>query len=68
MGKRLTVNLRPKAERALAEITEAGELDITDSINRGLELLAWWRQQEAAGFTHMLRHPDGNATDIMMLS
>lgn len=65
--KRVTVNLRPKAERALEELLASGDLDLTGSIQQGLELLAWWKRQEAAGFTHAVRHADGEVTDLLLL-
>lgn len=65
--KRLSVNLRPKAQLALDELLAQGDLDITTSIQQGLELLAWWKRQEAAGYTHALRHANGEVTDLLML-
>lgn len=56
---KLVVNLNGESIRAIARMREHGLDSKMDSINRAIQLYAWWLEQETAGYTHHVRNPEG---------
>jgi len=64
---KLTVNLTEKSAAALVRAQEHSTDSKTDTVNRALQLYAWWVEKETLGFTHHIHHSDGRVSDAIHL-
>jgi hypothetical protein len=58
--ERVTVNLVPKASRALVDLAAMCELSRTDIVNRALQVLEYVERQRREGGTICVREPGGD--------
>lgn len=63
---RLTVNLMPKAARALTDVAALNEETRTDAVNRAIQLYYIWSEVTADGGEFYIRR-DGQMARIEML-
>lgn len=64
---RLTVNLTPKATRALQHVSELREETKTESVNRALHLYEMWVKAEADGDEFYIKGPKGKVRFVTLL-
>ena len=61
---RITVNLIPRASAALELAAQLGQDSKTDTINRALQMYAYFMQVKSEGDEILIRHPDGETEKI----
>ena len=64
---RITINLIPKASKALAQAMSLTGNSITDTMNRAVQFYAWAEQAREDGGTFYVKDRKGNLKEIEFL-
>ena len=65
--ERITVNLVPRAQAALTLLGALTGDSKTDTVNRAIQMYAFFEDARSRGDEILLRHPNGD-TDIVVLT